>query len=148
MSRYLILHENSIEKAKEISAKIWRMTMPSTEGNVTQYYTNWIEHPTDGRVAIQVLGEAVPQQVDGETVYSFTDALKVHPDANPDGLVDAIGAAVTDNERKGMKDKLKTRKGGSASLLEFSMGTPSLAKKLKTREQMESDGWFPAPMNP
>ena len=131
--------------AQDISEKVWAMKHPSPPaGTVTRAYTGYVQHP-DGRVALQVLGEAVQQEVDGETVTTFTDSMRVHPDANENAMVEAIGDAVTSDERKGMKGKLKKAKGSGASLLAFALSTPSLSKKLKTHEQMEADGWFPDP---
>lgn len=131
-------------RAEDVSAKIWEMTMPDTSGNVTKRYTGYIQHP-DGRVALQIHGEASQQVIDGETITTFSDALRVHPDANVDALAEAITGAVTAQEKANIKAGLATRKGSSASLLGFAMSTQSLSKRLKTQEQMEADGWFPAP---
>jgi len=145
MTRYLILKDQDVAKAQAISERIWAAKHPNPPaGTVTNAYTSLILHE-DGRVALVVDGEAQVSTIDGEAVTSYSDAMRVDPAADTDALVDAVGDAVTPAEQAAMKGKLASAKGKSASLLQFALETPSLKQRLKTREEMEADGWFPDP---
>ena len=141
--QYLILHENSVAKAEELSERIWAVKHPNPpSGTVTKAYTNCIQHE-DGRVALSIIGEAIATTVEDEIVISYSDAMQVDSGADIDALISAVGDSVTADERTAMNSRLESAKGGSASLLQFAMTTPSLQQRLRTHEEMVADGWFP-----
>jgi len=143
--KYFILKDKDVSKARELSERIWAMKHPNQPADyVTKAYTSHISHK-DGRVALLVDGVEYESIVEGEAVKTYSDAMLVDPSADTDALIDAVGDAVTAPERAGMKAKLDAAKGKTASLLQFATETPSLQPQLKTREEMEADGWFPDP---
>jgi len=135
--------ELNMLRALELSAKIWAVKNPNPPaGTVTKRYTGCIQHE-DGRVALQVLGEATTITIDGEDVTIYSDAMPVHSEADTTALADTIGDAVTPDEQAAIQAKLEAAKGQSASPLQFATETPSLSLRLKTHEEMVADGWFP-----
>jgi len=137
--------ELNLRKGEYISAKIWSCKRPNPPaGTVTKAYTGCVQH-SDGRVALQVLGEATATTVEGEIVMSYSDTMPLHKYADTDSLADAIADVVTDDEQAAIRASLEAAKGGAASLLQFAMTVPSLQQRLRTHEQMVADGWFPEP---
>jgi uncharacterized membrane protein len=139
--------ELNLARAKELSAHIWQNMVGDTAGNTTKYYCGVLQH-ADGRCALQVPGESSEQEVDGEVVKYFSDTAKLSLLADTDALVDAVGDAVTEPEREALRDALRARKGKTASVLQFAEETPSLAARLKSKADLDADGWFPDPQAP
>jgi hypothetical protein len=137
--------ELNVERAKEISAAIWDTMRPvKNPGDVTKYYCGWHQH-ADGRVALAIEGEETVEEVDGETVVSYSDNRPVHANANAKGLRNTIEPSVTTPEADAIEAMIEAHKGGSLSLLQVIKGSPSLAPNLKEKADMDSDGWFPDP---
>jgi hypothetical protein len=85
-------------------------------------------HPhADGRVAIGPLDGTQP----------------VHADADELSFASLIGHAVTEIEEDAVTQAITEAKGGSISILSIIEASPSLSPNLRTRSQLEADGWFP-----
>ena len=141
--KYLILNQNSVDYAKEVSKAMWDTIRPNKDPeDVTEYLTGWIEH-SDGRVALAIEGEEITEEIEGETVTTYTDNKPVHKKANAKGLRKKIEPSVTKPEADGIEALIESRKGGALSLLSVIKGSPSLAPNLKKKADMEADGWFP-----
>ena len=137
--------ELNAQRAKEISAAIWDTMRPvKNPGDVTKYYCGWTQH-ADGRVALSIEGEATTEEVDGETVTSYSDNRPVHAKANAKGLRKQIEPSVTAPEADAIEAMIESHKGGSLSLLQVIKGSPSLSPNLKEKADLEADGWFPDP---
>ena len=127
---YLILSNPSKQYGLDVSRELWRLSRPDSvnSNDGTQYYCSVIEHPSNGQVAI---GPIEPSQF-------------VHADADEERFAGLIEAAVTANERSAIKDEIKSKKGGQIGMLGIMQASPSLANKLKTKEDLAASGWFPS----
>lgn len=125
---YLVLSIASEVYAESISSALWSISIPPSikSGHHTILYTSWVVHPLDASVALYVPDETQP----------------VHTDADIDSLMSVITAAITTDESNAIRTAIGSRKGSTISFLEILQASPSLAPNLKTREQMETDGWF------
>ena len=66
----------------------------------------------------------------------------VHVDSDEIALVDLIAAAITAADRQHIIDSIVAAKGSTLNIQTTLQGT-TLATNLKTRAQLEADGWFP-----
>ena len=125
---YLILKTPSEEYAQAVSHELWMLARPReiSEGETSQYFCGVLKH-SDGRVAIGPL--------DGEQ--------PVHPLAEELKFEELIGHAVNANEKSAITQSISSRKGGKARALDLIGASPSLSPNLRTRKQLEADGWFP-----
>jgi len=126
---YLILSQPSKEYGQAVSHELWMLARPRgiSDGETSQYYCGVITH-ADGRVAIGPLDGAQP----------------VHINADEFSFVELIGAAITEEEEAGIAAAITEAKGGSIDIVALIESSPSLSPNLRTREQLEADGWFPA----
>ena len=125
---YLILSTPSIEYANAISHELWMLARPRGVGDseTSQYFCGVQPH-ADGRVAIGPLDGTQP----------------VHADADELSFASLIGHAVTEIEEDAVTQAITEAKGGSISILSIIEASPSLSPNLRTRSQLEADGWFP-----
>ena len=126
---YLILSQPSKEYGLAVSHELWMLARPRgiSDGETSQYYCGVLSH-ADGRVAIGALDGTQP----------------VHADADELSFGQLIGHAVTEAEEDGIIAAITEAKGGAISILAIVAASPSLALNLRTREQLEADGWFPS----
>lgn len=127
--KYLILTQNSISYAQSISEQFWRIRKPaSSQGDISKYYCGHIVHPVDGRVALQF-----PNEV-----------LRIHPGANLQPLINLITENLTGQQSNDVADHVNGLITSSYDLpYTIENVLPALFQKnLKTRAQMEEDGWF------
>jgi hypothetical protein len=126
---YLILSTPSIEYADAISHELWLLVRPSSVGasETTQFYTGRYAHPDGSKVAIGPLEGSQP----------------IHKDADEIPLAQLIGNAVTADEEAFIENTISDAKGGSLSVVTMLYSIDSLAINLRTREQLEAEGWFP-----
>jgi|11BtaG_2_1085332.scaffolds.fasta_scaffold07841_3 hypothetical protein len=140
--KYLILSQGE-QHAKALSSAMWRLTRPS--GNdATEYYVDWHVH-TDGRAALSVLGE-VSYQLEGEngeTIYQCTEDQPIHEDCDVPAFRALIEDAVTLEEANAIETNIEDAKGGRISFLQVIIESPSLSANLRTKAEMDADGWFP-----
>ena len=124
---YLILSQPSKEYGLAVSHELWMLARPRgiSDGETSQYYCGVLSH-ADGRVAIGALDGTQP----------------VHADADELSFGQLIGHAVTEAEEDGIIAAITEAKGGAISILAIVAASPSLAPNLRTREQLEADGWF------
>lgn len=128
---FLVLTQPSESYAESISRALWGISRPASvrdAKDVTELYTSWVVHP-DGRVALYVPDES----------------KNVHELADVSTLVDLISLAVTDAEADAIETVITESKGDRLNILDVIKQSPSLSANLKTREQLESAGWFPTP---
>jgi hypothetical protein len=122
---YLILSTPSIEYADAISRELWLLVRPA--GNETsQYYTGRLAHPDGTKVAIGPVEGTHP----------------IHTDADEFTLSALISPAITDDEEDALIQTIVDTKGGSLDVLAMLQGIDSLSPNLRTREQLDADGWF------
>jgi hypothetical protein len=122
---YLILSTPSIEYAEAISRELWLLVRPA--GNETsQYYTGRYAHPDGTKVAIGPVDGTHP----------------IHAEADELSLATLIAPAITDEEKDALIQTIADTKGGSLDVLAMLQGIDSLSPNLRTREQLESEGWF------
>ena len=126
---YLILTQPSEEYARAVSHELWMLARPRgiSDGETSQYFCGVITH-ADGRVAIGPLDGTQP----------------VHADADELSFGQLIGAAITEEEEDAIIAAITEAKGGSIRILDLIEASPSLSSNLRTREQLEADGWFPS----
>ena len=124
---YLILSTPSIEYGKAISHELWMLARPRgiSDSETSQYFCGVITH-ADGRVAIGPL--------DG--------TQSVHADCDELSFAELIGHAVTEEEEGAIVAAITEAKGGSIRILDLIEASPSLSANLRTREQLDDDGWF------
>ena len=165
---YLLL-ENGVAYAQQLSAAMWGLTRPAGD-NTTKFYVGWLEHE-DGRAALQVLGEAIPYETEEGPSVRFTESQPVHKDCDSAAFREAIAnpklttyeeqevdgetvrvpvetpltPAVTEPEADAIQAGIEAAKGSRMSFLAVVLNSPSLSPKLKTKSDLEADGWFPEP---
>jgi hypothetical protein len=123
---YLVLSKNSLEYAKAISSALWKLSRPDAGELDTKYYNGWIEHK-DTRVALE---------------FPDGDTQPVHVDADSAAFVAVIAPVVSEAEQNAIQGILDASRGSRINILQVLQNSPSLTPNLKTREQMEADGWF------
>ena len=122
---YLILSTPSIDYANAISRELWRLVRPF-ENETTQFYVGRYAHPDGTKVCIGPIEGSQP----------------IHNDANEYALGELIGLAVTAEEEEFITATIAEAKGGSLDVLAMLESIESLSPNLRTRAQLESDGWF------
>jgi hypothetical protein len=123
---YLILSTPSIDYADAISRELWLLVRPF-DNETTQFYTGRYAHPDGTKVAIGPIEGSQP----------------IHTDADELTLAGLIGVAVTEEEEDFIVQSISDAKGGSLNVLEMIESIESLAPNLRTREQLDAEGWFP-----
>jgi len=123
---YLILSQPSEEYARAVSHELWMLARPRgiSDNETSQYFCGVLTH--DGRVAIGPLDGTQP----------------VHADADELSFAELIGHAVTEEEEDAIVAAITEAKGGSIRILDLIEASPSLSANLRTREQLDDDGWF------
>jgi len=127
--KYLILTQPSIEYAELVSQCIWIARYPEEVrlgGEQTQYYCGYIVHPSSGDIALVFPDEP----------------LVVHPMRKLQPLVDTIKAPLPEEEKQNIQDHFDGLFPRETALYIDDALPPIFASNLKTREQMESAGWF------
>ena len=131
---YLILSQPDLDRAQNLSAAIWNLSSPlavqQSKGRVTTHWSNPIQHPTTGAVAL-------PLPAAAEFIDQAADIAGVAPFLN--GVLNA-------SEQSAVAGKINSAKGNRLSFSSILTSAPSLSNKIKTQEQMEADGWFPIPI--
>ncbi len=118
---YLILTTPSEDYAAAVSEAMWLLARPSATGS-TRYAVGWITHPTTGDVAL--------------TLGDYTQ--RVDLDADVDAYV--AGLPIPQDEQDSVRDTLNAARGSRLTVDELM--PPALAANLRTREEMDADGWF------
>ena len=128
MNIYLILSQPSEDYAKAVSHELWMLARPRgvSDSETSQFFCGVQKH-SDGRIAIGPLDGTQP----------------VHADADELSFGELIGQAITEEEEAGIVASIAEAKGGSISIVGLIEASPSLANNLRTREQLEAEGWFP-----
>lgn len=126
---YLILSTPSLPYADAISHELWLLVRPASVGadETTQFYTGRYAHPAGDEVAIGPIEGSQP----------------IHKDADEIPLASLIGAAVTADEEAYIENTISDAKGGSLDMYDMLQGIDSLSSNLRTRSELEADGWFP-----
>ena len=125
---YLILSTPSEDYAKAVSHELWMLARPrGISDNETSQYFCGIQKHVDGRISIGPLDGTQP----------------VHADADELSFGELIGHAITEIEEDAIVQAITEAKGGSIRILSIIEASPSLSPNIRTREQLEADGWFP-----
>ena len=126
---YLILSTPSLPYADAISHELWLLVRPASVGasETTQFYVGRYAHPDGTQVCIGPIEGSQP----------------IHKDADEIPLAQLIGPAVTADEEAYIENTISDAKGGSLNVLEMLQSIDSLSPNLRTREQLDADGWFP-----
>ena len=126
--QYLILSQNSTNYALAVSAKIWKLSSPDADTNprkTTKYWTGYIVH-ADGRVAL---------------VIPDDDTIRVHAAADADDLPNSLIGILTPAARAKLRDDILANRGKVARV---SVLIPTeKVGNVRTKAQMQADGWFP-----
>jgi len=137
---YLILSQPSVDYARSISSSLWALSRPEhvrDAKDVSKLYTSWLVH-TDGRVALYLPDETKQVHVDGD-VDSLCGLI-----GNPDVTITTTDEdGVESSQTLPMDEYLNTVRGGSINPLALIQST-AFAANLKTRTELEADGWFPS----
>ena len=125
---YLILKTPSKEYATAISHELWMLARPRgvSDNETSQLFCGTLAHPDGAQLCIGPLDGTQP----------------VHADADELSFGRLIGHAVTDEEEDGIIAAITEAKGGSIRILDLIEASPSLLPNLRTREQLDADGWF------
>jgi hypothetical protein len=118
---YLIPSTPSEDYARSMSAALYALSAPADAQ--TQDAVRWIAHPETGDVALR-LGD---------------EGSYLQPDADVSAFVGLL--PITEGEASDLTDKLDAARG--THLRYVDMLPDSLTDDIKTREQMDADGWFP-----
>ena len=126
---YLILSTPSLPYAGAISHELWLLVRPASVGadETTQFYTGRYAHPDKTKVCIGPIEGSQP----------------IHKDADEFALAAKIGAPITADEATFIIETIAAAKGGSLNVLHMIESIDSLSPNLRTREQLEAEGWFP-----
>ena len=126
---YLILKTPSIEYADSISHELWMLARPRdiSSNETSQFLCGRYAHPDGALVAIGPIDD--PQHV--------------NENADEQSFVDLVGSAITIEEQDAIKAAIVAAKGGYINILSVIHASPSLAPNLRTREQLDAEGWFP-----
>ena len=124
---YLLLGQSGVAYAKELSNGLWKLSRPHCESETTQYYTGWVEH-SNGDAAIYIPDESQPIHVDAD-VGAFMPL--VTKELVPEEELQAFAATI------------ESAKGGRLTFLTILQNSPSFSVDLRTRAELEADGWFP-----
>lgn len=125
----LILSTPSIEYAKAVSHELWMLARPRgfSDNETSQYYCGTFAHPDGTKVAIG--------PIDG--------LHNVHRNADEEAFGELVSSAITEEEKTDLKQVIADAKGTKVSIVSIVEAIPNLANNLTTREQMQTDGWFP-----
>ena len=125
---YLILSTPSLPYADAISHELWLLVRPAIVGadETSQYYVRRYAHPDGTKVCIGPIEGSQP----------------IHKDADEIPLAALIGPAVTADEEAFIENSISDAKGGSLSVVGMLESIDSLSPNLRTREQLEAEGWF------
>jgi len=126
---YLILKTPSKEYASAISHELWMLARPRgiSDNETSQFFCGVYEHPKNKQVAIGPLDGNHP----------------IHTTANEELFTEIITDAITVNEKASFNGAIHSSKGGSIGIMSLLGASPSLSNNLRTREQLEKQGWFP-----
>ena len=126
---YLILSTPATKDyGNAISHELWMLARPrGISSNETSQFFCGVKVRADGRVMIGPLDGTQP----------------VHADADELSFGELIGHAVTELEEDAIIQSITEAKGGSISILSIIEASPSLSPNLRTRAQLDADGWFP-----
>ena len=126
---YLILSTPSLPYADAISHELWLLVRPTSVGadETTQFYTGRYAHPDGTKVCVGPINGSQP----------------IHGDADEIPLASLIGQAVTADEEAYIENTISDARGGSLDMYVMLQGIDSLSSNLRTREQLEAEGWFP-----
>lgn len=137
---YLILSQPSEAYAESISRSLWALSRPEhvrDAKDASKLYTSWLVH-TDGRVALYLPNEFKPVHPQGD-IQAFTQLVNdpnVYGETiNDEG--DVVEYVVI------MSKHLEALRGGKVNPLQLIQAT-AYAVNLRTRTEMEADGWFPS----
>ena len=128
---YLILSQPSEAYAGAISRALWAISRPEQvrdDSDVSQLYTSWQVHPESGAVALFLPDESKPVHALGD-IDTFCGLV-----GNPNVTIDG--------ETLKTDAHLQTLRGGRVNPLNLIQST-AFAVALKTRDQLEAEGWFP-----
>ena len=125
---YLILSTPSEDYAKAVSHELWMLARPRgvSDNETSQFYCGVIKCVGYEQVAIGPLDGTQP----------------VHADADELSFGQLIGHAVTEEEEDGIIAAITEAKGGSIRILDLIEASPSLSPNLRTRDELEAQGWF------
>lgn len=124
--KYFIMADPSVRVAQDFSRDFYRLSRPSDvadRSDVTTFLGTVFVHPSDGRVAV-----SIPENL-----------LPVHVQADRFGL-DPYTEDLILSERVETRNNITSSKGFRVKP-ETILPT-RIASNLKTRAEMEADGWF------
>ena len=124
--QYLILSTPSTDYADAISRELWLLVRPAGD-ETTQFYTGRYAHPDGTKVCIGPVEGSQP----------------IHKDADEIPLAQLIGPAVTADEEAFIENTISDAKGGSLHVVAMLESIESLSQNLRTRSELEADGWLP-----
>lgn len=126
---YLILSSPSIEYAEDLSRELWMLARPRgiSDNETSQFFCGWYTHPTSGKVALGPVD----------------DLLNIHELADVDSFSGLIYAEVNSSDNSRINQDIYSGRGGSVNVYELLGATGSFADNTRTREQLETQGWFP-----
>ena len=125
---YLILKNPSKEYATAISHELWMLARPLgiSDNETSQFFCGTLAHPDGAQLCIGPLDGTQP----------------VHTDADEVAFGQLIGPAITEEEEAAIVAAITEAKGGSIRILDLVEASPSLSPNLRTREQLDAEGWF------
>ena len=125
---YLILKTPSKEYATAISHELWMLARPRgiSDNETSQFFCGTLTHPDGTQLCIGPLDGSQP----------------VHADADEVAFGQLIGPAITGEEEAAIVAAITEAKGGSICILDLIKASPCLSPNLRTREQLDAEGWL------
>ena len=118
------------------------------DGNPAYVFTESqpIHKDCDASAFRAVIGEPfiIPAPREESTTFPVPDDFV----GEPIGEDQVFPASVTQAEADAIQAGIEAAKGGRMSFLQVVMNSPRLSPRLKTKEELEADGWFPDPVVP
>lgn len=120
---YLIIPATTQSEAWDFSAAMWHLGRSYSSS--TAYAVGVVQHPD---------GETFALDLNAPPIY-------IQPDADIEAFIAILAEPAQDDFRQILQDALGTK----ANLATMAAAVPFFTDYLRTREQLEADGWFTDP---
>lgn len=128
--KYLVLDTTD---AKTLDRAFQSLTQPSQSVETTRHLGH-VEHPERDKEALKLPS--------GVTLY-------VQPDADVQGFKSLVADWLNDNAAQEVEAMLESKRGEHVVVRDFIQASTEVASavdgQIKTRDELEADGWFPEP---
>ena len=126
---YLLLNETT---GPTLSAALWDLGRPPeirSEEDVTKYHSSWTEHPDTGQQALRL-----PEST----------SLLIHEQADVQSFYDLVGQWLGPDAAGEVQQVVEANDLAESRVMVQDVLPSAVSDQVRTRDEMESDGWFPA----